>query len=243
MLYETCPAKYHYWKYRPKASQMLASHKFSVALHEAVRAHHAMEDACDRFTSFWGKFQEKPLMYTKGRDHFWYKMIGMKLISLYEAAPQAAMIAILSESQLHVPCDGFQLVTRPDLIASDGGVEAYVEYKTSDSHVGETWVRLSDQLTAGALAMAHHLKVAAPVRTYICNFVLEGHNGGPEVVWHRSERSQFDMQAYLAKVKSIIGQIERGEFYRRGLYSWHSPCSWCDCKEMCLAGLDGKEGK
>jgi len=78
------------------------------------------------------------------------------------------------------------------------------------------------------LASQYH-SLPLPMDIVICNF----RTAPVGIHWLWSERTVHDIDDYKRLINYVVLQMDSGKHFRRSLYPFHTPCSWCDVISAC----------
>lgn len=236
LLYESCPHRWNLSKHGVKGQkQNFAFYRFSSAMHFAIsKALSEIENLFEVFESYWNRYKSYPLVYEGGDNWDSLYSFGVNFLTQFHVEfYEKGIFPVLTEKRLSVVTDEWEFTGQPDFIGFEDKSDSYVvlDYKTTKKKIDELWVRLSDQMTAGAMIVENQFAANLPIKAIVCNFVKETE----KIEWLNSVRTKEDIDAYKAKINHFMDLMYiKGYHPRRSLNAFDSSCPWCDVKENCL---------
>jgi CRISPR/Cas system-associated exonuclease Cas4 (RecB family) len=209
--------------------QVFASVLFSQALHLAAKKMAEMENPREVFNEKWSSYElsELPIVYSGNDSWATLSMLGDALLKKFEKEfPEQGIETLLAENRVTVDIDGIKLTLQPDIVGEQGNDYVVGDYKTSESVL--TRKEFDDQLTAGALLAAREFDVDK-VRTFLCNFV----KSTEEIVWHYSERTKEQIDAFVDKIKQTAVDMQQPVQPVCGAKADEAPCKFCEYRASC----------
>lgn len=188
------------------------------------------------FEKLWTEQKDKDLDY--GKRDTWEKLMdsGIGLMELFlKEEKQRFLETYQVEDFLRFEVDPVTTFWgRGDWIGraelpEQGRVNVIVDFKTSGQKYNESEAHLSDQLTA-------YYKAAHKYRFEIDRVAIMAliKTKSPKIQWIVGERTQKEVDEYMAKVTHYNEQIYNGIFLRRtGVH-----CNWCDYMPLCLGDVE-----
>jgi hypothetical protein len=154
--------------------------------------------------------------------------------------PEKNITPLFGEKRLRLATPEWEFVGQPDFVGYRDSVSRYLvmDFKTTEEKIDDFWVRMSDQMTGMAMLVMNEFSITPPIDILICNLV----KSDEKIFWINDVRTKEDIDAYISKINQKIADMYVNKYQsRRSLYSFSSPCSWCEFKGDTCRGTEVKK--